>query len=212
MVSKRLLAAMTLILLFAGCHRPVAFPAAISTDVPTVAATGTSTPTLSNPTATSEPTATPEPKTPPTSTEIPTAKVTLTKTDGTPRATPVLAEMENRTWSSRSRDGRWDAQGMVAFPGDGGEEYYTQLKVKKTDGTVEWTVVDEWSRSGLGYTTPQPFHWSRDGRYLYFTNEPVPDGCGLFVNGSDLHRIDLSDGSVTELVPSSGLWLSLIHI
>jgi hypothetical protein len=117
--------------------------------------------------------------------------------------------MELRTWSSRSPDGKWDVQGMVAFPADGGEKYYTQLKVKKTDGAIDWTVVDEWSRFGLGYTTPQPFQWSQDGRYLYFTNKPVPDGCGIFVNGSDLHRIDLSDGSVTEIVPSSGLWLSL---
>jgi hypothetical protein len=31
----------------------------------------------------------------------------------------------------------------------------------------------------------------------------------VFVNGSDLHRLNLSDGSVTELVPSYGTWLSL---
>jgi hypothetical protein len=207
---------MALVLLLAGCHRPATFPAAISTDFPT-AAPGTSAPTLSNPRVTSETTATPEPTAPPTPTEKPTAKVTPIKTGGTPATTPVLTEMELRTWSSRSPDGKWDVQGMVAFPAacpepcrrDGGEKYYTQLKVKKTDGASDWTVVDEWSRFGLGYTTPQPFHWSQDGRYLYFTNKPVPDGCGIFVNGSDLHRIDLSDGSVTEIVPSSGLWLSL---
>jgi Tol biopolymer transport system component len=44
---------------------------------------------------------------------------------------------------------------------------------------------------------------------LYVTNKPVPDGCGVFVNGSDLHRVDLNDGSVAQIVPSSGLWLSL---
>ena len=98
---------------------------------------------------------------------------------------------------------------MVSLPVAGGENYYTQLKVKATDGTVEWTAVDEWSHFGLGYTTPQPLRWSLDGQYLYFTNRPVPDGCGVFVNGSDLHKIDLSDGSVTEIVPPSGLWLSL---
>ena len=203
MVLRKVLATTALVLLLAGCRRPATFPTAISTDVPTAAVTGTSTPTPSTSTVAPEPTATSTP------TETPTAKVTPFQTDGMPTATPVPTEMELRTWSSRSPDGKWDAQGMVAFPVDGGEKYYTQLKVNKTDGTVEWTVVDEWSRLGLGYTTPQPFHWSRDGRYLYFTNEPVPDGCGLFVNGSDLHRIDLSDGSVKEIVPSSGLWLSL---
>jgi ABC-2 type transport system permease protein len=147
----------------------------------------------------------------PTSIETSTARATLTPTQatGTPTTTPMLADMELHTSSSTSPDGKWSAQRLVAFPIGGGENYYTQLKVKETDGVVEWTVVDEWSHFGLGYTTPQPFHWSRDGRSLYFTNEPVPDGCGVFVNGSDLHRIDLGDGRVTEVVPPSGLWLSL---
>jgi ABC-type transport system involved in multi-copper enzyme maturation permease subunit len=144
-------------------------------------------------------------------TETPTPGVTVTPTEvaGTPTPTPVLTEMELRTWSSASPDGQWNAKGLAAFPKNGGELYYIQLTVHSTDGTVEWTAVDEWTRFGLGYTTPQPFHWSREGRYLYFTNEPVPDGCGVFVNGSDLHKVDLSNGDVTEVVPSSGLWLSL---
>jgi len=87
--------------------------------------------------------------------------------------------------------------------------YYTQLKVSKRDGTTEWVIVDEWAEWGLGYTIPQPLHWSHDGRYLYITNKPVPDGCAVFVNGTDLRRVDLSDGSVREIVPSAGLWLSL---
>jgi ABC-type transport system involved in multi-copper enzyme maturation permease subunit len=143
--------------------------------------------------------------------ETSAAKVTVapTKVGRTPTATPMLTEMELHTWSSTSPDGKWGVQGLVAFPVNGGGDYYTQLKVKETEGTAEWTPVDEWSQLGLGYTTPRPFHWSRDGRFLYFTNKPVPDGCGVFVNGSDLHRVDLSDGRVTEVVPSSGLWLSL---
>ncbi len=115
------------------------------------------------------------------------------------------------TWSSTSPDGRWVAEGMMEGPflvGDE-EQYRTQLKVVSTDGTVQWTVVDETSHYGLGYTVPSPFHWSQDGRYLYYTNEPVPDGCAVFVNGSDLHRVDLTDGHVTEIVSSGAWWLSL---
>jgi len=146
-----------------------------------------------------------------TTAETSTARVTVTPTKvaGTPTATPDLTEMEVDTWSFASPDGKWRAHGLVAFPVNGREKYYTQLKVEETDGAAEWTAVDEWSRLALGYTTPQPLHWSRDGRYLYFTNRPVPDGCAVFVNGSDLNRLDLSDGSVAAVVPHSGLWLSL---
>jgi len=99
---------------------------------------------------------------------------------------------------------------IAALPTSSGpENYYTQLKVSKADGTLEWTVVDEWSAWGLGYTIPKPLHWSRDGRFLYFTNQPVPDGCAVFVNGSDLQRIDLSNGDVREIAPPVGLWLAL---
>jgi len=115
------------------------------------------------------------------------------------------------TWSSTSPDGQWVAEGMMEGPflvGDD-EQYRTQLKLVSADGTVQWTIVDETSHYGLGYTVPMPFHWSRDERYLYFTNEPVPDGCALFVNGSDLHRVDLTDGRVTEILPGGAWWLSL---
>ena len=70
-------------------------------------------------------------------------------------------------------------------------------------------MVDAWAPYGLGYTVPRPFHWSNDGRYLFVTNDPAPDGCALFVNGSDLQRVDLSNGEVTQIVEPVGLWLSL---
>jgi len=125
-----------------------------------------------------------------------------------PTPTPVLEGMEEYTWSSVSPDGQWIVQGLAAFPKTG-DDYYTQLQVLRADGSIERTVVDEWSHLGLGYTTPRVFHWSQNGRYLYFTNEPVPNGCAVFVNGSDLWKIDLADGSVTQVVPHVGLWLSL---
>lgn len=95
------------------------------------------------------------------------------------------------------------------FSVEGDEQYHTQLIVTSAEGSLEWTAWDQTSHFGLGYTTPQPFHWSRDGRYLYFTNVPVPDGCTMMVNGTDLWRVDLTNGRVIELVPSVGLWLSL---
>lgn len=177
-----------------------------------------STPTPA-PTATPLPIPTPAPAA--TSPIIPAVTPTLTEevaampstVAGTPTATPSLTDFRVDMWSSTSPDGKWTAQVIVALPVISdtavSSSYYTQLKVSKRDGTTEWVIVDEWAEWGLGYTIPQPLHWSRDGQYLYYTNRPIPDGCAVFVNGSDLHRVDLNDGSVMEIVPSVGLWLSL---
>jgi hypothetical protein len=79
---------------------------------------------------------------------------------------------------------------------DGSEQYHTRLELVSADGAVKWTLVDQTLNYGLGYTTPRPFQWSGDGRYLYFTNVAVPDGCTLFHNGSDLYRADLTHRQV----------------
>ena len=121
-------------------------------------------------------------------------------------------EIPIETWSFPSPDGKWTANVIVALPVISSttvsNQYYTRLELLKTDGT-KWTIVDEWSEWGLGYTIPSPLQWSHDGKYLYFTNKPIPDGCAVFVNGADLHRVDLDSGSVSPVVPSVGLWLSL---
>jgi dipeptidyl aminopeptidase/acylaminoacyl peptidase len=119
---------------------------------------------------------------------------------------PELTGMPIERWSSTAPNEQWQAAGLVAFPQSGSGEYYTELRVKKVDGSTEWTPVTAWNEWGLGYTTPRPLQWSPDGRYLYFTNAPVPDGCGILINGSDLQRLDLSDGSVLEVLPPNSTW------
>ncbi|HOQ98961.1 MAG TPA: hypothetical protein PLJ35_09075 [Anaerolineae bacterium] len=119
---------------------------------------------------------------------------------------------ETYTVTSTSPDGLWTAEAFDALPASGGgisSDYYTRLTVARADGTAAWTLVDTWQRWGLGYLVPRPFHWSLDGRSLYFTNRPVPDGCPYFVNGSDLQRVDLQSGHVTQLAPALGFWLAL---
>ena len=123
-----------------------------------------------------------------------------------PADTAALAGRELERWSSASPDGAWVAEGLAAFPKAGDNIYYTELRVKKADGSVEWIPVALWSRFGLGYTTPRPLRWSPDGRYLYFTNAPVPDGCGLFMNAADLQRLELADGTVQEVLPFGATW------
>ncbi len=90
-----------------------------------------------------------------------------------------------------------------------GDNFYARLQIGRTDHAVTWVVVDQWSRFGLGYTTPRPLHWSGGGQYLYFTNAPVPDGCAVFVNGEDLQQVDLKNGRVKEILPKVGQVVSL---
>ncbi len=127
-----------------------------------------------------------------------------------PANAEALAGREVQQWSSASPDGAWVAEGLAAFAKGNDNIYYTELRVKKADGSVEWMPVAGWSRFGLGYTTPQPLRWSPDGRYLYFTNAPVPDGCGLFVNASDLQRLNLADGTIREVLPFGMTWVLAI--
>jgi hypothetical protein len=113
------------------------------------------------------------------------------------------------SWSSLSPDGMWRARGEALIPAEGADQYHVELQIEKLGGDVVWSVLDEWSHFGLGYTLPTPILWSADGQYFYYTNRPIPDGCAPFVNGSDLQRVNLLDGSAVELVPSLGISLGL---
>jgi len=112
-----------------------------------------------------------------------------------------------RTSSSVSPDGRWFAQTLMIgrfLPGED-EQHRTHLAVSRRDDSRHWGVVDDPLRCGLGYTVPSAFHWPVDKRYLDFTNLPRPDGCAVFVNGSDLHRVSLADGDVSTVL-ADGPW------
>ncbi len=117
-----------------------------------------------------------------------------------------FSDMAVQHWFDVSPDQTWTATGVVATPQNGDAQYYTELSVTNADGTTTWTPVAEWSNFGLGYTTPQLVHWSADGQALYFTNAPNPDGCALFVNASDLHKLDLTNGEVAEILPPNSTW------
>lgn len=99
----------------------------------------------------------------------------------------------------------WHAEIVVALPAEGDESYYTALSLADVQNGLTWTPVAEWRNYGLGYTTPRIVYWSTDGRYLYFTNAPHPDGCALFTNASDLQQVDLTDGTVREVLPAESM-------
>jgi hypothetical protein len=139
--------------------------------------------------------------------DSPPAPVAATVSPLPPTITPDLAGLEQQPWSTTSPDGTWIVEGLTALPTQSGEQYYTEMRIRQVDGELSWMPVAGWQPFGLGYTTPRLVHWSTDGRYLYYTNAPHPDGCGLFVNASDLQRLDLTDGTVQEILPQNSTWV-----
>lgn len=138
-----------------------------------------------------------------------TPPATLQATAAAPTMTPGAGNQN--TWQSTSPDGQWIAEGSMEGPfmeGDQ-EKYRTRLTVRRADGQVTWPVIDQVSNYGLGYTVPVPLQWSADGERLYVTNQPVSDGCALFVDGSDLWQVDLTSGRLAEVVPAVGTSLAL---
>jgi hypothetical protein len=132
-----------------------------------------------------------------------------------PTPTPELGDMTVQLLTSTSPDEQWKAEALLAYPYNPqgtfvGDMDYARLTVFRTDGSQQWTPYEEWSPTGLGDSYLTGFHWSADGRYLYFSHSGNADGCGTpFV--TNLRRVDLQDGSLSE-IPLSGLGLDVITI
>ena len=124
---------------------------------------------------------------------------------------PDPASLQFETISTElSPDGRWQAlvtkSETVLFVAEKPDArfFYVELKVTSQEDGRSWTPVSEWHAAGLGQEEPpQPFHWSKDGRFLYYTDIAYPDGACVFYDniGDSLDRLDLSDGSVAALQP-----------
>lgn len=115
-----------------------------------------------------------------------------------PTAAPGPTADDTITWLSTSPDGRWIAEGQYK---PGNSHAHIQLIVRKADSSVEWVVVDRTDEKAVDQALPEVLQWSQDGQYLYFTNSTLGDGCPLFTANHDLHRVDLNDGHVVEILP-----------
>jgi hypothetical protein len=95
-----------------------------------------------------------------------------------------------------------DEQWVVSVCVDQG--HYT--RVARSDGAAKWKLpffVDE-NSYGPGWYF-QPYHWSKDGRYLYLTLGSLfaIDGPGLaFVEGFGLYRLELVSGDLVTWFPA----------
>ena len=80
------------------------------------------------------------------------------------------------------------------------DDYYQELTVAPTTGGDERTLLAQWSPLGLGYTLPAVRRWSEDGETLYFTQQPVVDGCALFAWSEGLYSVRVRTGSPQRLL------------
>jgi hypothetical protein len=116
---------------------------------------------------------------------------------------PSLDTLVFTSTTSVSPDSRWTAtiqQSEIVELADGWE-FYNTLTV--TDGTTNWEPAGGWRGYGLGVAYLDVYRWGADGRTLYFANNVLVDGCGLFANFTDLYRLDLETGAITELIPAN---------
>lgn len=140
-----------------------------------------------------------------TSTPFVTPKITFTPV--IPKATSYPKPIT--VFKSTSPDSRWDA--ITSRVTVAGEER-SILTVSNDDGKIEWQAenkpfIDD---PPFGFWFPVPFHWSKDGKYLYYAHRASGDGCfgGNKYLGSDLQRLDLTTGKVED-VSSGGTYISI---
>ncbi len=101
-----------------------------------------------------------------------------------------------------SPDGERIAWGTTAFEPNPAGDTHIQVNVAHVDGTGAQILLDKRLADSV---LPQPAQWSRDGRYLYFTDEPYGiGGYILFWGGPDLQQVDLATGTITEILPDQG--------
>ena len=166
-----------------------------------VTETAVSTETKVPPTVTSIPTLTPAP----TQTPIPTETSTPTAIPD-PTSTPIPTPEELTRYESPNGD--WVAllEGINPHSLDA---KYTFLVVNNGDD-LEWIVerFEHEAHSLSGVDPRIPLHWSEDGKYMYFIHHAGADGCGPYVYGYDLHRVDLENGETREII-SSGSWFAI---
>lgn len=122
----------------------------------------------------------------------------------TPTVQLKVFGMTARSFSSVSPDGQWRAEAQLAsFPGETPYEY-ERVTVWRTDMAESWTPYEmllEYGGLGWGYLSA--FHWSADGRYLYFEHTAASDGCGYPLT-TELHQVNLVERSLRP-IPLTGM-------
>lgn len=135
-----------------------------------------------------------------TRTPLTTLDFTSTPIASTPEVdsspTPILV------YESISPDARWTATTRRVFV-DGEER--SIFEVSNDGERVTWEIENKpfIDQPPAGFWFPIPFHWSKNGQYLYFAHRADGDGCfgGNPHLGKNLQRLDLATGEVKDISP-----------
>lgn len=138
----------------------------------------------------------------PSATEAPVKTPTPTSGPGGILGRRIVSE-------SLSPNRRWEATVERIFRA--GEERVI-LRVVLDLNDIEWVVEDipYADMPPFGFPFPEPFYWTKDGRYLYYTHLSSGDGCfaGGGNRGFDFYRLDLFSGASMPIA-DGGTWMSL---
>ena len=145
----------------------------------------------------------------PANTNTPFATPDITSTSVAPTPEVISSPTPITVYESISPDARWIATTSRVYVN--GEER-SLLKVSNDDGKVEWEVENKpfVEEPPIGFWFPVPFHWSKDGNYLYFAHRASGDGCfgGNKHLGKDLQRLNLATGEVND-ISSGGTYMAI---
>ncbi len=140
--------------------------------------------------------------TPVESTPVPTLAA---PTPDVPTPTPDLASLSWLRRTITSPSGAWTIVSGTARPEatpglSTSDQLYEEITAQHSDGSRQWAVRARWVGLGLGASSPEQFFFSPDERYLYFTDEGYPDGCGPS-GFFELWRFDLEAGQLEAAAP-----------
>lgn len=190
------------LLFFLGACVPteVTIPATVVVTRIAVVASATFTPTALA-------TATPQPSTTP----IPSPTRLPTKT-ATPTASPMVtatAVFANKPSAfAHSPDGQWEAMMQIGEFSDQSKVH--RFFVRHISGEPTWWIEDISLDPNFWpvFEDFVPFHWSVDGRYLYFTHTRFTDGCDPGGNATGFQQLDLQTGVITRIPTQGGNWFA----
>jgi hypothetical protein len=153
---------------------------------------------------------------------LPTRLPTFTPRPPAPTLSPqeiagsVLTDLSIDETHEYSPDGMCEWKRLMAYPVTEqasyqyNGQYFTYVTITCAN-QEPWVLVNEWKDWGLGYPLTSLLGWSSDGKFGYYDDAIIPDGCqpvGGFQR--NVRRVELASGKITAFSISlmGGLTLS----
>ncbi|OGN75731.1 MAG: hypothetical protein A2X25_02905 [Chloroflexi bacterium GWB2_49_20] len=126
-------------------------------------------------------------------------------------ASAVFSDLSVEKQTFYSPDGRcaWERLQAWSIKDFARQKYDNQFFIRATvncvrgewNEEVNWVLVNEWKEQGLGYSIPDLLGWSADGKFLYFYDSIIPDGCQPIGGFQDnIRQVELDTGIIRSLL------------